>query len=136
MADSVSRRTFVKIGAAIGVAGVSLVKAGQHMLNAFAAPGSADVGGNSVEKHPLTLNVNGKPYPLQLEDRRTLLLALRDDLNLTGTKRGCNLGQCGACTVLLDGDPVYSCLMLARDAEGRQVTTIEGISGAGGALHP
>ncbi|MEO5935927.1 MAG: molybdopterin cofactor-binding domain-containing protein [Terriglobales bacterium] len=136
MADSVSRRTFVKIGAAIGVAGVSLVKAGQHMLNAFTAPGSADVGGNAIEKHPLTLNVNGKPYPLQLEDRRTLLLALRDDLNLTGTKRGCNLGQCGACTVLLDGDPVYSCLLLARDAEGRQVTTIEGISGAGGALHP
>ncbi|HUS20237.1 MAG TPA: molybdopterin cofactor-binding domain-containing protein [Terriglobales bacterium] len=136
MADSVSRRTFVKIGAAAGVAGASVLKAGQHLLRAFNTPGSAEVGGNGVEKHPLTLNVNGKAYPLQTEDRRTLLLALRDDLNLTGTKRGCNLGQCGACTVLLDGDPVYSCMMLARDAEGRKVTTIEGVSGAGETLHP
>ncbi len=136
MDESFSRRTFVKIGAAIGVTGVSLVKAGQHTLRAFSTPGAADIGGNEIEKHPLTLQVNGKAYPLQLEDRRTLLLALRDDLNLTGTKRGCNLGQCGACTVLLDGDPVYSCLLLARDAEGRQITTIEGIAGAGGALHP
>jgi len=136
MADSVSRRTFVKIGAAMGVAGAALFKAGQHAWRAIAAPGAADVAANVIEKHPLTLNVNGQAHPLQVEDRRTLMLALREDLNLTGTKRGCNVGQCGACTVLLDGEPVYSCMMLARDAEGRQVATIEGIAGADGALHP
>lgn len=134
MTDDLSRRSFVKITAATGVAAVSLVKAGQHLEEALTSP-APTTGAEEIIRNPITLVVNGKTHELQLEDRRTLLLALRDDLNLTGTKKGCNLGQCGACTVLLDGQPVYSCLMLAQDARGKKITTIEGLA-AEGTLHP
>jgi len=77
---------------------------------------------------PVTLKVNGKVYKLQLEPRVTLLEALRNHLNLTGTKKVCDRGECGACTVLMDGKPVYSCMMLAVDAEGHDIVTIEGFS--------
>src|SRR5437764_12114784 len=75
-----------------------------------------------------TLNVNGSPHTLAVEPRRTLLDALRVDLSLTGTKKVCDMGDCGACTVLLDGRAVYSCLTLAVDCEGSEVTTIEGLA--------
>ena len=75
-----------------------------------------------------TLTVNGRPYPVALEGGETLLDVLRETLGLTGTKKGCNLGDCGACTVLVDGTPVNSCLMLASEAEGRQISTIEGVA--------
>ncbi|WP_431267874.1 (2Fe-2S)-binding protein [Dankookia sp. P2] len=84
----------------------------------------------------LTLHINGKAHPLTLDPRVTLLDALREHLALTGAKKGCDQGQCGACTVLLDGQRVLSCLTLAAAAEGREVTTIEGLAGADGALHP
>ncbi len=74
------------------------------------------------------LRVNGASYGLNVEPRRTLLDALREDLHLTGTKKGCDMGECGACTVLLDGKPVYSCLLLAVECEGHEVRTIEGLS--------
>ena len=80
----------------------------------------------------LRLTVNGKRRGLRVRPSRTLLEVLREDLKLTGTKHGCETGECGACTVLLDGKPVYSCLTLASRAEGRSVTTIEGVS----AKHP
>ncbi|MBL6078377.1 (2Fe-2S)-binding protein [Belnapia sp. T18] len=83
----------------------------------------------------LTLHVNGTEHRVAVDARTTLLDALRDRLHLTGTKKGCALGQCGACTVLLDGRRVVSCLMLAVMAEGRQVTTIEGLA-QGDDLHP
>ncbi|WP_043339460.1 (2Fe-2S)-binding protein [Belnapia moabensis] len=83
----------------------------------------------------LTLRVNGAEHRVAVDARTTLLDALRDRLHLTGTKKGCALGQCGACTVLLDGRRVVSCLMLAVMAEGRLVTTIEGLA-QGGELHP
>jgi xanthine dehydrogenase YagT iron-sulfur-binding subunit len=83
----------------------------------------------------LTLNVNGESFGLRLDSRVTLLDALRDQLALTGTKKGCDQGACGACTVLVDGKRVLSCLTLAAQCEGRQVTTIEGLSSDGG-LHP
>ena len=84
----------------------------------------------------LTLRINGKAHPLTLDPRVTLLDALREHLALTGAKKGCDQGQCGACTVLLDGQRVLSCLTLAAMAEGKEVTTIEGLAGADGALHP
>lgn len=83
----------------------------------------------------VTLRVNGGERRLRIEPRVTLLDALRERLELTGTKMGCNHGQCGACTVLVDGRRVLSCLTLAIACEGKDVTTIEGIS-SGGALHP
>jgi len=79
--------------------------------------------------------VNGEEVEGDVEPRRTLLDFLRDDLNLTGAKKGCDLGNCGACTVLMDGKPVNSCLVLAIQAEGREILTIEGLS-EGVNLHP
>jgi xanthine dehydrogenase YagT iron-sulfur-binding subunit len=81
------------------------------------------------------LRVNGSARRLPLDSRVTLLDALRDELELTGTKKGCDQGACGACTVLLDGKRVLSCLTLAAQCEGREVTTIEGLA-ADGRLHP
>ena len=83
----------------------------------------------------VTLRVNGADHELRLDPRVTLLDALRDALGLTGSKKGCDQGACGACTVLLDGKRVVSCLMLAAQADGREVTTIEGLSHDGD-LHP
>jgi len=88
-----------------------------------------DAGGGTVE-----LSVNGREHRLHLEPRTTLLDALREDLGLTGTKKACDHGQCGACTVLLGGRRVLACLTLAVMAAGREVETIEGL--AGDALHP
>lgn len=85
--------------------------------------------------HQIKLNVNGTVNDLSLEPRKTLLAVLRDRLGLTGTKEGCSTGDCGACTVLLDGEPVTSCLVLAVAAEGREVTTVEGVADVDG-LHP
>ncbi len=86
-------------------------------------------------KRLLAVSVNGRPRQVAVDANRTLLDLLREDLGLTGTKQGCGEGDCGACVVLLDGVPVNSCLMLAVEAEGREVTTIEGISSAS-RLHP
>jgi xanthine dehydrogenase YagT iron-sulfur-binding subunit len=84
----------------------------------------------------VALQVNGGTHRLTLDPRTTLLAALREHLGLTGTKLGCDHGACGACTVHVDGRRVNSCLMLAVMAEGRAVTTIEGLSPEGGPLHP
>jgi carbon-monoxide dehydrogenase small subunit len=83
----------------------------------------------------IRLNVNGAVHEFEAEPLETLLAVLRDRLNLTGTKDGCGEGVCGACTVLLDGRPVSSCLLLASYAEGKTITTIEGI-GSADKLHP
>ncbi|WP_369214619.1 (2Fe-2S)-binding protein [Streptomyces flavofungini] len=83
----------------------------------------------------LTLNVNGEKHTLSVDHRTTLLDALRERLDLTGTKKGCDQGQCGACTVLIDGRRAVSCLQLAVAAEGREITTIEGVAD-GDRLHP
>jgi len=84
---------------------------------------------------PLRLKLNGHPIEVACPANRILLDLLREDLNLTGTKRGCDLGTCGCCTVLLDGRPTLSCLTLGRLVEGREVTTIEGVSPTSG-LNP
>jgi len=79
-------------------------------------------------KKPVDLKINNQTYVLEIEPHRTLLEVLRGDLGLTGAKEGCDGGECGACTVLMDGDPVLSCLTLAVEAEGREITTIEGLA--------
>jgi carbon-monoxide dehydrogenase small subunit len=86
-------------------------------------------------KSVITLNVNGREHELATVPMRTLAEVLREDLDLTGVKQGCGEGECGTCTVLLDGRPVNSCLVLAVEAAGRQVTTIEGLA-RGPRLHP
>jgi xanthine dehydrogenase YagT iron-sulfur-binding subunit len=83
------------------------------------------------EKVSIKLQVNGEEYELYVEPRRTLLDALRKDLGLSGTKKGCDEGTCGACTVLIDGRAVYSCMMLALECEGKSIETIEGLERAG-----
>jgi carbon-monoxide dehydrogenase small subunit len=83
----------------------------------------------------IVLNVNKMNYKVAVEPQRTLVEVLRDTLGLTGTKKSCNEGECGACTVLMDGKPAASCLVLALDAQGKEITTIEGLS-EGEKLHP
>jgi xanthine dehydrogenase YagT iron-sulfur-binding subunit len=84
----------------------------------------------------LKLEINGQIHALEIEPRVTLLDALREHVGLTGSKKGCDQGQCGACTVHVDGERVLSCLTLAAQVEGRAVTTVEGLSAAGADLHP
>ena len=133
-----SRRSFMQAGAGIVVGAAALVGAGQQLRMLRAESGQPVAG--SSEGHESTyadieLRINGETRAVRVPHQRTLLLALREDLGLTGTKKSCNLGQCGACTVLMDGLPIYSCMLLALDAAGHDVTTIEGV-GEQGALHP
>jgi carbon-monoxide dehydrogenase small subunit len=79
-------------------------------------------------KRRINLEINGKAFQIPLDPSKTLLEVLREDLGLTGTKNGCSEGECGACTVLLDGRAVYACLLLVSDAEGKRITTIEGLA--------
>jgi len=86
-------------------------------------------------KIPVKLSINGDNFEVNIKPTRTLLEVLREDLGLTGTKKGCGEGECGACTVLVDGKPVDSCLVLAVQVQGREIVTIEGLS-TNGKLHP
>ncbi len=121
-----SRRTFLKTAGA-GAAATTVVGVG-----ARAGAGPTVLGPDAVT---LNLKVNGKAQPVRVEPRVTLLAALRDHLDLTGAKEVCDRGACGGCTVLLDGEPIKSCLMLAADAEGHEITTVEGL-GTPEALSP
>jgi len=84
-----------------------------------------------MSRHKISFSVNGERYELEVAANQTLLRLLREDLGMTGTKCACERGDCGTCTVLLDGEPVKSCLVLAVEVDGREVTTIEGISKGG-----
>lgn len=88
-----------------------------------------------MRKRLIELKVNGEPYEIAVEPQRTLLEVLREDLGFTGTKEACGTGECGACTVLMDGKPVLSCLTLAIESQGKEITTIEGLA-KGDKLHP
>ena len=88
------------------------------------------------EPQTLILKVNGQEYKLRPDPRTTVLDALREQIGLTGTKKGCDHGQCGACTVHLEGERVLSCLLLVEGLAGREITTIEGIADPAGELHP
>jgi len=123
-----SRRGFIGVGIGSGALGTGLLE-----KDAEAAPAPAGIAGPGAV--PVTLNINGKPMKLNLEPRVTLLDALRNHLDLTGAKRVCDRGTCGACTVILDGKTVYSCSVLAIDAQGKNIETIEGLA-TGNSLHP
>jgi xanthine dehydrogenase YagT iron-sulfur-binding subunit len=116
--EAVTRRDFLK-GAGVAVSGSLL--GGQSAL--AAAPAGAEVVGPGVV--PITLRVNDKSHQLNLEPRVTLLDALRNNLDLTGAKRVCDRGVCGSCTVHVDGKPVYACNILAIEAQGHNIMTIE-----------
>jgi carbon-monoxide dehydrogenase small subunit len=87
------------------------------------------------KKHKIHLTVNGEPYDLLVEPRQSLVDIIRYELGLTGTKKGCDTGDCGACTIILNGKPVNSCLILGVEADGSDILTIEGLQ-KGGQLHP
>jgi xanthine dehydrogenase YagT iron-sulfur-binding subunit len=117
---NLTRRAFVETAAAVGVA---------------ATLEGAQAGGPEPAPNQIALQINGQTHTLLIEPRVTLLDALRERLHLTGTKKGCDHGQCGACTVLVNGRRINSCLTLAVMCEGEEITTIEGLA-AGGNLHP
>ena len=126
--SGLSRRDFLK------VSGISLsvpLVIGHRVIN---------VAGQEVKlfgpgKVPLTLSINSKKYTAEVEPRVTLLETLRHELDLTGAKRVCDRGTCGACTVIMDGKPVYACSVLAIEAQGKSITTVEGLV-QGDKLHP
>lgn len=126
--DGISRRSFLKASSIPLSVPVLL---GPRMVRA--AGTEVEVYGPG--KARFALNVNGQARTVEVEPRVTLLEALRHELDLTGAKRVCDRGTCGACTVIVDGKPVYACSLLAIDTRGRQVTTVESLLG-GGKLHP
>src|SRR5438105_1958227 len=125
-----SRRTFLKQSAlitAVALAPAPALRAAEMHVDEKIA--------EAFEKVPLKMEVNGKAHSLMVEPRSTLLDILREQLDLTGTKKGCDYGQCGACTVHIDGHRVISCLTLGVMVNGKKVTTIEGLA-KGEDLHP
>ena len=131
--QKLSRRSFISGLSGIGAAGILAGAAPLVDATSSAEPAAADDGGGTGD---VTLKVNGKEYKLRdLDPRATLLDTLRERLHLTGTKKGCDHGQCGACTVHVNGRRVNSCLSFALMHEGDEITTIEGV-GQPGNLHP
>ncbi len=130
-----TRRDFLRSGAAAGLAGGLL---GSQSLEGQEAPATKRVAGVEVlgpGPVPVSLRINGEDRRLAVEPRVTLLDALRDRLDLTGSKKVCDRGTCGACTVLADGEPVYACSILAIEAQGQEIETIEAL-GSPEALTP
>ena len=122
----ISRRGFLK-GLGGGAIGTAVITTG--LVNADAAPGySPEVAGTGRGKSAIALKVNGKSYRVEVEHRNTLAEVLRDQLGLTGTKIGCDRGECGACTVMIDGRNFYSCSQLAVWMQGKEILTIEGLA--------
>ena len=124
-----SRRSFVK---AAGILGAGVASGIPHLAAGQQAHATASTAPKMMD---LTLTINGEAHALSLDTRTSLLDALREYLDLTGSKKGCDHGQCGACTVLVDGRRVNSCLTLAAAANGAEITTIEGLA-QGDNLHP
>jgi len=141
-----ARRSFLR-GTVVSGASIGLLTGCAPMAATTNAAGRAPEGDRTATtktsanvpatgRATIQLSVNGKPRRLTVEPRTTLVDALRDTLGMTGTKIGCNHGQCGACTVLVDGRRINSCLTLAVAVDGAKITTIEGLTGPNGAPHP
>jgi aerobic-type carbon monoxide dehydrogenase small subunit (CoxS/CutS family) len=128
--NSVSRRNFIKGVIAAGAA----VSSASYLFRTATVSGQQSSAG-AVERL-ITLNVNGQNRPVDVMKQETLAMTLRYKLGLTGTKLGCDRAECGACTVLIDDVPHYSCSILTHSVRGRKVTTIEGLAAADGTLHP
>ncbi|CDX15224.1 putative oxidoreductase, 2Fe-2S subunit [Mesorhizobium sp. ORS 3324] len=128
-ATGLSRRSFM-------TGTVSAAAAAPLLASAAKAEEAAAVHSRLREAVAVSLRINGQPYALSLDTRTSLLDALRDHVGLTGTKKGCDHGQCGACTVLVDGKRVLSCLSFAVMNQGSEVTTVEGLASSDGKLHP
>jgi xanthine dehydrogenase YagT iron-sulfur-binding subunit len=126
----VTRREVLQIAVVTGGA-----LAGGQFMPDIASPAAAQAASGGPAPLDISLRVNGTDHRLTLDARTTLLDALREHLGLTGSKKGCGLGQCGACTVLIDGKRMKSCLSLAALVEGREIRTIEGLA-QGDQLHP
>lgn len=124
---NLSRRDFLKTSGVAGLAASVIAPTDAASQSGPAAQGPGDV--------PVRLNVNGRQLNLMIEPRVTLLDALRTRADLTGNKRGCDRGTCGACTMLVDGRTVYSCSTLAIDVQGKQIRTVDGLA-SGDTLHP
>lgn len=128
---TVSRRTFIKGVIAAG----ATTSSAAYLFRGSAVAGAQPAAPGAVERL-LTLSVNGRDRRVDVLPQETLAMTLRYKLGLTGTKLGCDRAECGACTVLLDGVPHYACSILTQQARTRQITTIEGLEGPGGELHP
>ena len=135
---NISRRSFLK-GVGTGTVAATVAPAAILVGDAETADAQADENISTAE---IQLNINERLYQIEVEARTTLLTVLRDgidttgnNVDLTGAKLICDRGECGGCTVLVDGKPVYACMMLALDAQGTQITTVEGIAN-GDDLHP
>jgi len=130
--DSVSRRTFIKGVIASG----AVLSAGSFVAGALTGCSRGGGAAAGAVERLVTLNVNGRARPVDVLPSETLAMTLRYKLGLTGTKLGCDRGECGACTVLIDGIPHNSCSVLTHGVRGRAVLTIEGLEGPNGELHP
>ena len=134
---NISRRNFIK---GVGTGTVAATVAPSVLISGEQAADAQT--GDAVESATIQLNINGKPSQVEVEARTTLLTVLRDgidtsgnNIDLTGAKLICDRGECGGCTVMVDGNPIYACMMLAMDAQDKQITTVEGLAD-GDDLHP
>jgi aerobic-type carbon monoxide dehydrogenase small subunit (CoxS/CutS family) len=130
--DQVSRRSFIKGVIASG----AVISAGGLLTSALSGCGRSGGAAAGAVERLVTLNINGRARPVDVLPSETLAMTLRYKLGLTGTKLGCDRGECGACTVLIDGVPHNSCSILTHGVRGRAVMTIEGLEGPNGELHP
>lgn len=129
-----SRRGFLK-GVSSGLVGSAALTDGLLGQSATGGAPKAAIRGQDIETAVVSMTVNGKKYTAEVETRLTLLDLLREKFELTGTKSVCRMGECGACTVILNGRTVYACMMLAVEADGARIETIEGLA-KDGKLHP
>ena len=134
MRSALSRRSFLR-GSALTTAGATMINATSALLAQTETAENSSAAAVGPDAVAITLQINGAAQPLRVEPRMTLAEVLRGPLGLTGTKVACDRGACSACTVLIDGSPICSCMMLAIDVGARRVTTIEGLA-QGDTLHP